>query len=74
MAKEKILETGFMYWITLQQQMKFFTMEKKGKPIIIADDGSIRHQFLHADDAALAFGGIIGKKHCIDLRFAQYIA
>ena len=38
---------------------------KKGKPLIIADDGSIRHQFLHADDAALAFEGILGKKHCI---------
>jgi len=38
---------------------------RKGKPLIICDEGEAHHQFLHADDAALAFAGAIGKKHCI---------
>ena len=38
---------------------------RKGKPLIVCDDGNAKHQFIHADDAALAFVGILGKKHCI---------
>jgi len=38
---------------------------RKGKPLIVCGDGNAIHQFIHADDAALAFAGIIGKKHCI---------
>ena len=38
---------------------------RKGKPIIVCGDGNAIHQFIHADDAALAFAGILGKKHCI---------
>ena len=38
---------------------------KKGKPILICDDGSAKHQFMHVDDAALVFSSIIGKKKCI---------
>ena len=38
---------------------------RKGKPLIVCDDGNAKHQFIHADDAALAFSGVLGKKHCI---------
>lgn len=36
---------------------------RKGKPILTGD-GSIAHQFLHVDDAAKAFAGVLGKQHC----------
>ena len=39
--------------------------DRKGKPLIVCGDGNAIHQFIHADDAALAFAGILGKKHCI---------
>jgi nucleoside-diphosphate-sugar epimerase len=38
---------------------------RKGKPILICDDGRAKHQFMHVDDAALAFSCILGKKQCI---------
>jgi nucleoside-diphosphate-sugar epimerase len=38
---------------------------RKGKPIAICGDGLAAHQFLHVDDAALAFAGVIGKQHMI---------
>ena len=38
---------------------------RKGKPLIVCDDGNAKHQFLHSGDAALAFVGILGKKNCI---------
>jgi nucleoside-diphosphate-sugar epimerase len=38
---------------------------RKGKPLIVCDDGNAKHQFIHADDAAQAFAGVLGKKHCI---------
>ena len=38
---------------------------RKGKPILVCGDGNALHQFLHVDDAALAFAGVLGKKHCI---------
>ena len=38
---------------------------RKGKPIIVCGDGRALHQFLHVDDAALGFAGVIGKSHCI---------
>ncbi|HPN83907.1 MAG TPA: NAD-dependent epimerase/dehydratase family protein [Victivallales bacterium] len=38
---------------------------RKGKPIIVCGDGNALHQFLHVDDAALAFCGVLGKPHCI---------
>lgn len=37
---------------------------RKGKPIIICGDGLTVHQFLHVDDAAKAFVGVIGKPQC----------
>lgn len=38
---------------------------KKGKPIVICGDGKALHQFLHVDDAAKGFGGVLGNKRCI---------
>ncbi|NJD04283.1 MAG: NAD-dependent epimerase/dehydratase family protein [Ruminiclostridium sp.] len=38
---------------------------RKGKPILICGDGKAPHQFLHADDAAKGFVGVIGKQNCI---------
>lgn len=38
---------------------------RKGKPILVCDRGIARHQFLHVDDAALGFAGVLGKKHCL---------
>lgn len=38
---------------------------RKGKPILICNEGRARHQFLHVDDAALGFAGVIGKVQCI---------
>ncbi len=38
---------------------------RKGKPILVCGDGNALHQFMHVDDAAQAFAGILGKKRCI---------
>jgi len=38
---------------------------RKGKPILICDQGRARVQFLHVDDAALGFVGVLGKSHCL---------
>ncbi len=38
---------------------------RKGKPILICEQGIARHQFLHVDDAALGFAGVLAKSHCI---------
>ncbi|MFC5652986.1 NAD-dependent epimerase/dehydratase family protein [Paenibacillus solisilvae] len=38
---------------------------RKGKPIIVSGDGKALHSFLHVDDAAKGFAGVIGKAHCI---------
>ena len=38
---------------------------RKGKPILVCGDGNALHQFLHVDDAALGFAGVLGKSHCI---------
>lgn len=37
---------------------------RKGKPILICGDGKAIHQFLHVDDAAKGFVGVVGKDHC----------
>ena len=37
---------------------------RKGKPIIVCGDGNAPHQFLHVDDAALCFAGVLGKQQC----------
>lgn len=38
---------------------------RKGKPILVCGDGNALHQFLHVDDAALCFAGVLSKQHCI---------
>lgn len=37
---------------------------RKGKPILTGD-GSLAHQFLHVEDAAKAFVGVLLKPHCL---------
>ena len=37
---------------------------RKGKPILICDDGSARCQFLHVNDAAYVFISLLGRKEC----------
>ena len=38
---------------------------RKGKPIVVCDEGQARHQFLHVGDAALCFANVPGKQQCI---------
>lgn len=38
---------------------------RKGKPIAVCGDGNALHQFLHVDDAALAYGGVLGQARCL---------
>ncbi|MEZ4668634.1 MAG: NAD-dependent epimerase/dehydratase family protein [Anaerolineae bacterium] len=38
---------------------------RKGKPILICGDGKALHSFLHVDDAAPAYAGILGREKCI---------
>jgi len=38
---------------------------RKGKPIVVSGDGNAINQFIYADDAGLAFAGVLEKKHCI---------
>ncbi|MBI1278338.1 MAG: NAD-dependent epimerase/dehydratase family protein [Anaerolineaceae bacterium] len=38
---------------------------RKGKPILVCGDGKALHSFLHVDDAAPAFAGVLGREKCI---------
>jgi nucleoside-diphosphate-sugar epimerase len=38
---------------------------RKGKPIVVCDEGRAKHQFLHVRDAALCFANVPGKTQCI---------
>ena len=38
---------------------------REGKPVLICGDGNTIHQWLHVDDAAPAFAGVLGKEVCI---------
>jgi nucleoside-diphosphate-sugar epimerase len=38
---------------------------RKGKPLLLCDDGAALHQHLHVDDAALGFVHVVGRAHCI---------
>lgn len=38
---------------------------RKGKPLLVCGDGNAMHQFMHVDDAALCFAGVVGKEQCI---------
>jgi nucleoside-diphosphate-sugar epimerase len=37
----------------------------EGRPILICGDGHAIHQFMHVDDAALAFSHLLGRSKCI---------
>ena len=49
----------------LSTEFSWIDRIRKGKPIIVCGDGNALHQFLHVDDAALGFAGVLGKKYCI---------
>ena len=38
---------------------------RQGKPILVCGDGNALHQFLHVDDAAPAFAGVLAKDNCL---------
>jgi nucleoside-diphosphate-sugar epimerase len=38
---------------------------RRGKPIVVCGDGNALHQYLHIDDAAKGFAGVLGKSHCV---------
>jgi nucleoside-diphosphate-sugar epimerase len=38
---------------------------RKGNPIVVCGDGNALHQFLHVDDAALGFAGVLSNPNCI---------
>ena len=52
-------------WRQLGREFSWIDRIRKGKPILMCGDGSAIHQFLHVDDAALGFVGVLGKDHCI---------
>lgn len=41
--------------------LSFIDRIRKGKPILICAEGAALHQYLHVDDAAKAFAGVLGK-------------
>lgn len=38
---------------------------RRGMPIVVCGDGKALHQFLHVDDAALGFAGVLGNRETI---------
>jgi nucleoside-diphosphate-sugar epimerase len=46
------------------QDFSWIDRIRKSKPILVCGDGNAIHQFMHVDDAALAFVGILKKEHC----------
>jgi len=52
-------------WRQLGREFSWIDRIRKGKPILMCGDGMAIHQFLHVDDAALAFANVLGKEHCI---------
>jgi nucleoside-diphosphate-sugar epimerase len=52
-------------WRQLGREFSWIDRIRKGKPILICGDGQAVHQFLHVDDAALAFANALGKEDCI---------
>jgi len=38
---------------------------RQGLPIVVCGDGNALHQFLHVDDAALGFVGVLGRQRCL---------
>ncbi len=45
--------------------MSWIDRIRKGKPIVVCGDGKALHSFLHVDDAAPAFAGVLGREKCI---------
>jgi nucleoside-diphosphate-sugar epimerase len=37
---------------------------RRGQPIVVCGDGTALHQFMHVDDAATAFVGLLGRRCC----------
>ena len=55
-------------WIMLRQiawEAGWVDRVRKGKPIVVCDDGSARHQWLYVDDAAPAFVFALGRDRCV---------
>ena len=46
-------------------EMSWIDRIRKGKPLLVCGDGKALHQFMHVEDAALCFGNVLGKAHCI---------
>jgi len=46
-------------------EFSWISRVRAGLPIVVCGDGNALHQFLHVDDAAIAFAGVLGKPHCI---------
>jgi nucleoside-diphosphate-sugar epimerase len=38
---------------------------RKGKPLLVCDEGRALHQHLHVEDAAWGFTQVLGKAHCV---------
>jgi len=38
---------------------------RKGKPLVVCDEGRALHQHLHVEDAAWGFTQVLGKAHCV---------
>jgi len=49
----------------IAREFSWIDRVRKGKPILVCGDGFALHSFLHVEDAALGFAGVIGKPNCI---------
>lgn len=49
----------------VSQELSWINRARAGKPLLVCGDGNAIHQFLHVDDAAPAFAGVLGKQICI---------
>ncbi len=49
----------------IAREFSWIDRVRKGKPILVCGDGFALHSFLHVDDAALGFVGVLGKEKCI---------
>lgn len=50
---------------SLNTEHTWFDRVKKGKPILICNDGKTIHQFMHTEDTARGFVGVMGKPQCV---------
>lgn len=49
----------------LGREFSWIDRIRKGRPILVCGDGRALHQFLHVDDAALCFAGVLGRGACL---------